>query len=80
MKIRRFVSAKWAHDGDAAISSHFLVSSIRVEVGSGHDRVSVWNRGGKAGDLVLVTGDGVAFAIRLLGQDCVELDEEGRPV
>ncbi len=43
-----------------------LISSVRVEHGPGHDRVHVWNRGGKAGVLVVTKGDGDDIAARLL--------------
>lgn len=42
-----------------------LISSVRVEYGSRHDRVHVWNRGGKAGVLVVDAGDGNNVADRL---------------
>jgi len=42
-----------------------LISSVRVEHGPGHDRVHVWNRGGKAGVLVVTKGDGDDVAERL---------------
>ena len=42
-----------------------LISSVRVEPGPAHDRVHVWNRGGKAGVLVVEKGDGNAVADRL---------------
>jgi hypothetical protein len=43
-----------------------LVTSVRIARGPGHDRVSVWNRGGLSGELVVRAGDGVGLAIRLL--------------
>jgi hypothetical protein len=49
--------------------SHFRVSSVRGEEGPGHDRVHVWNRGGKSGELVVNHGDGQSLAVRLLGSD-----------
>lgn len=42
-----------------------LISSTRVEHGLGHDRVHVWNCGGKAGVLVVEKGDGDTIAARL---------------
>lgn len=42
-----------------------LISSTRVEVRGGHDLVTVWNRGGNAGSLVVSLGDGQAVAERL---------------
>jgi hypothetical protein len=42
-----------------APTSELMVSSARlVHVGS-HDRVTIWNRGACAGELVLQEGDGV---------------------
>ena len=43
-----------------------LISSVRVEHGPGHDHVHVWNRGGKAGILVVNKGEGDQIAARLL--------------
>ncbi len=45
-----------------------LISSVKVEHGSRHDRVHVWNRGGKAGVLVVDSGDGDTIADRLRDQ------------
>lgn len=42
-----------------------LISSVRVETGQRHDRVTVWNRGGSAGVLTVDAGDGNAVARRL---------------
>lgn len=42
-----------------------VVTSVRVEQTPGHDRVSVWNRHGLAGHLVVRTGDGDEVARRL---------------
>lgn len=39
-----------------------LISSVRVETDSTHDRVHIWNRGGKAGELYVCKGDGEAVA------------------
>jgi predicted protein tyrosine phosphatase len=39
-----------------------VVSSVRVASGAVHDRVSVWNRGAHAGELVVLTGDGATVA------------------
>jgi hypothetical protein len=44
-----------------------IITTVRVEEGLGHDRVHVWNRGGKAGELVVDKGDGHRIAHRLLG-------------
>ena len=43
-----------------------LISSVRVEAGPRHDRVSVWNRGGLAGVLLVDAGDGNDVADRLM--------------
>ncbi len=43
-----------------------VVSSVRVEPGPRHDRVSVWNKGGLAGSLTVDAGDGEYIAARLL--------------
>lgn len=43
----------------------YLVSSVKVERRGGHDHVQLWNRGGFAGELVLLAGDGAALASRL---------------
>lgn len=44
-----------------------LISSVKVETIGSHDRVSVWNRGGLAGTLLVCGGDGAAIAARLEG-------------
>jgi len=49
-----------------------IVSSIRVEVGAAHDRVTVWNRGGCAGVLVVNKGDGETIARALMPDGKVE--------
>ena len=38
------------------------ISSVRLEQGPGHDRVAVWQRGGKCGELVVDLGTGLAIA------------------
>lgn len=43
-----------------------LVTSVRVERSGAHDRVSVWNDGAFAGELVVEPGDGVPLARRLV--------------
>ena len=52
-----------------------LISSTRVEEGARHDRVHVWNRGGKAGVLVVEPGDGNEVSARLLDRDPDESEE-----
>ena len=44
----------------------FVVSSVRVETNGVHDRVTVWNRGGNAGTLMLRAGDGDVYARALM--------------
>lgn len=43
-----------------------IITTVRVEEGPGHDNVHVWNRGGKAGVLVVDKGDGHRIAERLM--------------
>lgn len=43
-----------------------LITTVRVKTVGGHDHVHVWNRGGKAGELVVAEGDGAAVERRLL--------------
>lgn len=45
-------------------SAH-LVSSAAVTVMGGHERVRLWNRGGLAGELVVVAGDAAALVEQL---------------
>lgn len=51
---------------DSDSEDGWIVSSVRVIPGATHDVVSVWNRGGLAGDLRVNAGDGEAFAALLL--------------
>lgn len=46
--------------------SELIITSVRWEVLGGHARMSVWNRGGKAGDLVVEARDALALADRLI--------------
>lgn len=46
-----------------------LVSSARLTRGPAHDVVRVWNRGGMAGDLTVMSGDGAKLVAVLLGLD-----------
>lgn len=41
------------HGQDGHPTSALVVSSVRVTDGPGHGRIEVWNRGGKAGELVV---------------------------
>ena len=38
------------------------ISSVRITKGPGHDRIEVWQRGGKCGELVVDLGTGQAIA------------------
>ena len=49
-----------------------VVTSVRVCRAGGHDHVHVWNRGGKAGVLVVDAGDGERIALRLFGGQPVD--------
>lgn len=54
--------------GDVEAVGNFdprIVSSLRVEEGPAHDHVHVWNRGGKAGELVVQRGDGETLMLAL---------------
>lgn len=42
-----------------------IVSSIRTERLGDHVHISVWNRGGKAGELVVLPGDAPVIVMRL---------------
>lgn len=59
-----------------------LVSLLRVDEGVVHDRVHVWNRGGKAGELVVRMGDGHPLALALTeilaGRMCAGRDAAAR--
>lgn len=50
----------------ATVKRALLVSSVRVETGTGHDRVTVFVRGENTGQLFVNAGDGAAIALRLL--------------
>jgi hypothetical protein len=55
-------------DDKLITSDKKLVTSVRVETHGGHDHVHVWNRGGKAGVLIVTEGDGAQLEQRLEGQ------------
>lgn len=69
---------KESHDGEVVTYSHdrseepgfvrsdYVVTSVRVRPSGKHDRVSIWNRGGLSGEVVVDAGDGVTIAKRLL--------------
>lgn len=46
-----------------------LISSVRVRHGERHDVITVWSRGGNAGELTVDHGDGIDIADRLIGDD-----------
>lgn len=59
----------WYHpdfDNDLFVPSDTLVTSVRVQTIGGHDHVTLWNRGGNAGTLIVNKGDGEEIARRLL--------------
>lgn len=60
-----------------AASSEHLISSVEVHRAGDHDLVKVWNRGGLAGTLTVITGDGYFIAERLMGSDAVVTRREG---
>lgn len=54
-----------------------VVTSVRVEEpGFSHDHIHIWNRGGKAGTLVVDKGDGLVIARRLFAGE-VFVEREG---
>lgn len=49
------------------VNSDAIITTVRVIPGAGHhDEVHVWNRGGKAGILIVEKGDGDTIARKLL--------------
>lgn len=46
-----------------------LISSVRYHVAGGHAHVSIWNRGGLSGVVVVNADDVVAFVARLIPMD-----------
>ena len=55
-------------------AANAMVTTVRLEEGPGHDRVHIWNRGGKAGVLTVNVGDGIRCVWRLFGPS--EWEEE----
>lgn len=53
-------------DLPTTVRSDLPITTVRVEEAPGHDYVHVWNRGGKAGELVVKKGDGIHIAHLLL--------------
>lgn len=51
---------------DSRPRNQVLISCVRVEQGPGHDRVTVFNRGGNSGTLTVTKGDGATIARTLL--------------
>ena len=45
--------------------NRILVSSMRVLPGKQHDKIEIFNRGGKAGELLVTAGDADEFVRRL---------------
>lgn len=64
MKTVEFVHPE--RDLPHTVRGDLLITSVRVERAFGHDHVHVWNRGGKAGMLVVSEGDGERIARLLL--------------
>lgn len=50
------------------VPSDHLITSCRVVTGPVHDWVTIFNRGARAGRIVVDAGDGNALALRLVGQ------------
>lgn len=53
---------RWYDAGDGP-RADYLVSSASVTRMGNHDRVRLWNRGGHAGELVVLAGDGARIAL-----------------
>jgi hypothetical protein len=58
------------------VTTALLISSVRIEPTPGHDLVHVWNRGGKAGTLIVETGDGEQVARLLVPEEQAEVSSE----
>lgn len=56
----------WNKDADTLPRSTLMISSLRITKNPVHWRIEVWNRGGKAGELVVDAKDGPAVAALLL--------------
>ena len=59
-----------------------LITSVRVIRGVSHDTVIVWNRGGLAGKLTVLAGDGYSIALRIQSGDSSPIEVvplEGSP-
>jgi hypothetical protein len=48
------------------IKKNHIITSIRVDEDAGHDRITLWNRGGCAGTLTVDKGDGHTITRRLV--------------
>lgn len=48
------------------VAREHVVTSARVKTQYGHDHVTVWNRGGNSGTLIVNAGDGEEISRRLL--------------
>lgn len=53
---------RWFEQPAGGAPGNHLVSSATVTQLGGHDRVQLWSRGGSAGELVVVAGDGERIA------------------
>lgn len=73
MEPGRFVTCPWCHATTEFVSKEQrmkpLISSIRAEVLGGHVHIHVWNRGGKAGTLVVDKKDASKIVSTLTGID-----------
>lgn len=56
-----YVERWFEQPGDDAPSAHLISSATVMRIGI-HDRVRLWNRGGLAGELTVVAGDGERIA------------------
>lgn len=57
-----------ATDSASFVKTDYVITSVTVEtLGSIHDRVTIFNRGGNAGHIFVKAGDGETIAHRLLG-------------
>lgn len=54
------------YDARDRAESRTLITSVRIDANPRHWWISVWNRGGKAGDLCVNAEDGPAFVDRLI--------------
>lgn len=63
------------------VRSDIIATSVRIEEGPGHDRVTLWNRGGNSGTLTVKKGDGIEVGTRLFGDNPYQLTQiNHRPI